>query len=204
MNLPKQDFESLMKKYLHSNVLEALLVDLGFWLNFDNQNFANTVWFQTGLIQILSGDGGVGGLSYGYLPHIFASLRDDIINMIRWLTLYDLHKFPFSFHQDCPTAENYYYLFDADSIDLLKEASCNGTSCNITQTVNSITTETNCISVSDCTGFMCCVDASRMSRSFVFGLYIDACNFTLRLTIDELEHTVNLADFNFGKIRWSY
>lgn len=43
MNLPKQDFESLMKKYLHSYVLEALLVDLGFWLNFDNQNFANTV-----------------------------------------------------------------------------------------------------------------------------------------------------------------
>ncbi|CAG2190131.1 unnamed protein product [Mytilus edulis] len=107
--------------------------------------------------------------------------------------------------RECAAVENYYNLYDTGSIDLLREGNCNGTICNITETVTSSTTETNCISISDCTGFRCCVEDTRLTRSFVFGIYIDACNFTLTLVIEELEYVIYLADlsFDFSLIAWS-
>ncbi|XP_076085495.1 uncharacterized protein LOC143056292 [Mytilus galloprovincialis] len=106
--------------------------------------------------------------------------------------------------RECAAVENYYNLYDTGSIDLLREGNCNGTICNITETVTSSTTETNCISISDCTGFRCCVEDTRLTRSFVFGIYIDACNFTLTLVIEELEYVIYLADLSFGTLNQFY
>jgi hypothetical protein len=100
---------------------------------------------------------------------------------------------------ECSQVQNYYNLYDTTSVDLLREGNCSSTSCNITETVISVTSETSCLTINDCTGFRCCVDFNRLSRSFVFGVYINACNSTLTLIIEKLEYIINLAGFNFGK-----
>ena len=110
-----------------------------------------------------------------------------------------LFKKQLSSFVECSQVQNYYNLYDTTSVDLLREGNCSSTSCNITETVISVTSETSCLTINDCTGFRCCVDFNRLSRSFVFGVSINACNSTLTLIIEKLEYIINLAGFNFGK-----